>query len=119
MSKPTHTKGDWTRGTNTASKNWMRVYCNGRLIAEAKTLSPNGQRKETDFKEEEANAILIAHAPKLLRMVRDLKDCIKRLTEDNLSQFDRDREAEWIGDAHELLQSVNPNYYDNANSQQP
>jgi hypothetical protein len=53
--------------------------------------------------EKEANAQLIAAAPELLQMVIDLKGCIKRLTEDRLTQFERDREAQWIGGAHELI----------------
>jgi hypothetical protein len=49
-------------------------------------------------------------------MVKDLKDCIKRLTSDEeMSQFDMDAEAQWIGDAHELLYKINPDYYRNAN----
>lgn len=63
-----------------------------------------------------SNAKLISHAPELLQMVSDLKDCIKRLTNDDISQFDRDKEAYWIGEAHELLTKVNPDYYKNANS---
>jgi len=51
----------------------------------------------------------------LFQMVRDLKNCIKRLSQDGLSQFDRDREAQWEGEAHELLTRINPNYYKNAN----
>jgi len=65
--------------------------------------------------EREANARLITAAPELLQMVYDLKKCIKRLTEDNLFQFQKDAEAEWIGEAHELLMKVEPDYYRNAN----
>lgn len=43
-------------------------------------------------------------------MVKSLKECIQRLTSDHLSQFDRDLEAYWIGEAHELLIGINPNY---------
>ena len=60
--------------------------------------------------EQDANAKLIAAAPELLKMVYDLKNCIKRLTSDELTQFDKDQEAEWIGEAHELLYKINPNY---------
>lgn len=60
--------------------------------------------------QDEANARLIAAAPDLLQMVNDLKNCIKRLTEDNLTQENRDKEAQWIGEAHELLLKINPNY---------
>lgn len=51
----------------------------------------------------------------LFQMVKDLKNCINRLSQDGLSQFDRDREAQWEGEAHELLSRINPNYYKNAN----
>ena len=52
----------------------------------------------------------------LFQMVKDLKNCIKRLSQDNVTQFDRDKEAQWEGEAHELLVRINPNYYRNANS---
>lgn len=55
----------------------------------------------------EANARLLAAAPELLQMVCDLKQCVKRLTEDDVSQYDRDTEAQWIGEAHELLTKIN------------
>jgi len=63
----------------------------------------------------EANAKLIAAAPEMFEMIRKLKDCIKRLSQDDLSQFDRDTEAQWEGEAHELLTRINPGYYKNAN----
>lgn len=111
-----HTKGQWIKGTKTSKRDWMKIYSNGKLIAEVKELSKKGERKATDFEEENANAHLIAHAPELLQMVKDLKDCIHRLTSDiEMSQNDIDTEAEWIGDAHELLYKINPNYYQNAN----
>jgi len=114
--KTKHTGGQWIKGTNTSSRDWMRIYSEGKLIAEVKELSKKGERKATDFEEEGANAHLIMYAPELLQMVYDLKNCIKRLTSDaEMSQFDRDAEAEWIGDAHELLYKVNPDYYKNAN----
>lgn len=65
-----------------------------------------------------ANAKLIAAAPELLQMVYDLKECVKRLSQDNLSQYDRDTEAQWEGEAHALLVHINPNYYRNANEKQ-
>lgn len=55
----------------------------------------------------EANARLLAAAPELLQMVYDLKQCVKRLTQDDVSQYDRDTEAQWIGEAHELLLKIN------------
>lgn len=61
------------------------------------------------------NATLMASAPELFQMVLDLKNCIKRLTQDNLSQYERDTEAQWEGEAHELLTRINPGYYKNAN----
>lgn len=66
--------------------------------------------------EDTANAELIAASPELFQMVRDLKDCIRRLTSDEaLTQYDKDTEAQWEGEAHELLTRINPNYYKNAN----
>lgn len=114
--KTNHTKRQWTQGTNTASIEWMQIFCNGKVIAEAKPLSKKGERNATDFAEEDANAKLIAHAPELLVMVNDLKNCIKRLTNDDLDQSEKDLEAYWIGEAHELLSKINPDYYTNANA---
>ena len=113
--KNKHTAGQWVKGTNTSKRDWMQIYCNGKMIADVKELSKKGQRKATDFEEEGANAHLIAHAPELLQMVYDLKQCIQRLTQDNLSQSERDTEAQWEGEAHELLLKINPDYYSNAN----
>ena len=44
-----HSKGQWVKGTNTSSKDWMKIFCNGKLIADVKELSKKGQRKATDF----------------------------------------------------------------------
>jgi hypothetical protein len=46
----------------------------------------------------------------LFEMVKSLKDCIQRLTSDHISQEDKDKEAQWIGETHELLIGINPNY---------
>ena len=114
--KTKHTQGQWIKGTNTSSRDWMKIYADGKLIAEVKELSKKGERKASDFEEEGANAQLIMYAPQLLQMVKDLKDCIGRLTSDTeMSQNDKDVEAEWVGDAHELLYKINPDYYRNAN----
>lgn len=43
----------------------------------------------------------------LLQMVKDLKNCVSRLCSDNATQYLRDAEAEWIGEAHELLNRLN------------
>ena len=83
----------------------------GAYIAEIKWERAAGGLNDED----QANAKLIAAAPELFQMVRDLKDCIKRLTQDNLSQFERDAEAQWEGEAFELITRINPNYYRNAN----
>lgn len=56
-----------------------------------------------------------AENKELFQMVFNLKNCIHRLSQDGLSQFDRDAEAQWEGEAHELLTRINPNYYKNAN----
>ena len=109
------TQGQWVKGSNTSTNDWMKIYCDGKHIATVKELSKKGERKATDFEEEGANAQLIAHAPELFEMVKQLKWCIKRLTADNLSQFDRDAEAQWEGEAHELLTKINPDFYKNAN----
>jgi len=73
---------------------------------------------DEENEEQQANAQLIMYAPELLQMVYDLKKCIERLTNDNLElhQEDRDKEAQWIGEAHELLHAINPDYYTNANA---
>lgn len=66
--------------------------------------------------EAKANARLIAAAPEMLQMIYCLKKCIERLTSDDaLTQYDKDTEAQWIGEAHELLNKVAPGYYNNAN----
>ena len=53
----------------------------------------------------------------LFQMVRDLKSCIQRLSQDGLTQDERDKEAQWEGEAHELLLKINPDYYQNANAE--
>ena len=113
--KTKHTQGQWIKGTNTSKRDWMQIWCNGKKIADVKELSKKGERKATDFDEEGANAQLIMYAPELLQMVNNLKKCIQRLTSDNLTQLDRDKEAQWEGEAHELLYRINPDYYTNAN----
>ena len=60
--------------------------------------------------QDNANAVLMAAAPELLQMVYDLQKCIGRLTDDHINQYDRDTEAQWIGEAHELLYRINPDY---------
>lgn len=65
---------------------------------------------ETATKQSIANSHLIAAAPELMQMVNDLKNCIGRLCHDRVSQDDRDKEAQWIGEAHELLYSINTDY---------
>jgi hypothetical protein len=116
--KTKHTPGQWVKGTNTSKRDWMQIRCNGKIIADVKELSKKGERKAIDLEEEGANAQLIMYAPELLQMVYDLKKCIERLTNDNLElhQEDKDKEAQWIGEAHELLHAINPDYYTNANA---
>lgn len=104
------------------SKNCITIQCDGfredakgGYIAEIKWERNNGGITPED----EANAKLIAAAPELFQMVRDLKECIKRLSQDGVSQYDRDTEAQWEGEAFELLTRINPNYYKNANEVTP
>lgn len=115
------TKGTWEwkqkRGNNFYEHT---IYSGDSVIAELNGDTP---------KEIAANAEAICNAvnstygkgidpflvPELIQMVIDLKNCIKRLSQDNLSQADRDTEAQWEGEAHELLLRINPNYYKNAN----
>lgn len=107
--KTQHTQGPWdAHSNNEIHPLWDEDGLH--IIAE---IPEDAQQSE---QEKTANARLIAAAPDLLQMVYDLKKCIERLTEDGVSQFDRDKEAEWIGEAHELLLKVNPYYYNNANS---
>jgi len=75
--------------------------------------------KVTQFdKEGKAIKPLTEREQELFEMVKRLKDCIKRLTSDDaLTQFDKDKEVQWEGEAHELLCKINPNYYKNANEQ--
>lgn len=114
--KTNHTTGEWTQGTNTNSEEWMKIFCNNKVVAVINTINKKGQRQQGDFEEENANTKLIAASPQLMQMVYDLKNCIKRLTEDGISQEDRDKEAQWIGEAHELLYKINNDYYNNANT---
>ena len=112
-----HTQGQWVKGTNTAKRDWMQIRCNGKIIAEIKELSKKGERKAKDFEEEGANAQLIMYAPELLQMVYNLKKCIERLTSDDLElhKEDKDKESQYVAEAHELLYVINPDYYTNAN----
>ena len=111
--KTKHTPEKWTL-TKGQRDFLIRAGEKGFVIAE---VSCNGIAHFIgNEKEAEANAKLIKHAPELLQMVYDLKNCIKRLTQDELSQEERDKEAQWIGEAHELLFKIDPDYYTNANT---
>ena len=77
--KTKHTKGNWDRNMNTHSKKWMQIFVDGNLIAEAKPLHKIGERQNTDFEEEEANAKLIAAAPDLLKGLIEAKTIIYNL----------------------------------------
>lgn len=112
--KTKHTAGPWEiHGHNIEGKILIgkkgEKYNTGKIV----TIGWNCCGKDSE--EWKANAKLIAAAPELLQMVNELKNSVKRLTEDNLSQEDRDKEAQWIGEAHELLYKINPDYYTNAN----
>ena len=113
-----HTPGPWvyrqSRGNN--AYEYKVVIPGGRTICEMEA------NDLEDIKTVIANAALIASAPQLKKeneelfeMVRQLKNCINRLSQDGLTQHERDTEAQWEGEAHELLARINPNYYRNAN----
>ena len=106
--KNKHTPGNWTSGASGGTvyaslNNTTTVIC---------VLEPVPLKITPEI---EANANLIAAAPELLQMVYDLKQCIKRLTQDDLTQYERDTEAQWEGEAHALLTRINPDWYSNAN----
>ena len=108
----THTSGNWT--LEYCLDNSIFVKSGENFISHIETQENSGISDEMN-----ANARLIAAAPELLQMVYDLKKCIERLTSDtNLTQEDKDKEAQWVGEAHELLAVINPNYYNNANELQ-
>ena len=84
-----------------------------------KQIANEGQQQPVQgegFTDEQIQHNFMLYNRELFQMVRDLKDCIKRLSQDNLSQIERDKEAQWEGEAHELLTRINPNYYKNANA---
>lgn len=108
-----HTAGKWIFRKYIDNSICIRKGQKGIVIAE---LTTQAQSMGIDENEAEANAKLIAAAPELLQMVFSLKECIERLTSDDyLTQYDKDTEAQWIGEAHELLTAINPDYYNNAN----
>jgi hypothetical protein len=111
-----HTQGNWTAKGN-ANNRYVRAHKNGFCIAEVSTPNEVGDYLTDD--EAEANAKLIASAPELLQMVYDLMKCVQRLSEDGVSQENRDKEAQWIGEAHELLYKINPQYSTKSNPIEP
>lgn len=63
--------------------------------------------------EVEANAQLIAIAPDLLEMLHGTMKALNRMIE----KHDPDSiEAEWVGNAHEVIHKATKGYYNNANS---
>jgi hypothetical protein len=118
-----HTPGTWQIGNGEFSRQYangiMSKLPTGEIIHICSISNLLDGKNNTDkWIEAEANANLIAAAPELLQMVYDLKECVKRLSQDNLSQYDRDTEAQQEGEANELLIRINPNYYKNANEKQ-
>jgi hypothetical protein len=77
------------------------IWCNGDVMHEFVII-----HNETTSRQSEANVKLIENAPELLYMVESLAKSIQRLTGDDVSQFDRDNEAEWIGNAYELINKI-------------
>ena len=109
-----HTKGNW-KAVAQMPEGYSIETEQGQVIAFTQCDEEFNDTNPITQDQEVANAELIAHSPELLQMVYDLKNCIKRLTEDGMSQEDRDNEAQWIGEAHELLYKINSDYYKNAN----
>lgn len=114
--KNKHTSGQWVSLNKPGTGIYKIVSDTLQEICETQMPYGNDLTRPEVFEQGKANAKLIAAAPELLQMVYDLKQCIKRLTQDDLSQFDRDTEAQWEGEAHELLTRINPDYYTNANA---
>ena len=74
------TQGDWTPGTNKASKEWMQLFCNKKVILEVNTIHRNGQRQNGDFDKEEANAQYTALAVNnLASLAEALDEAINRV----------------------------------------
>lgn len=109
-----HTTGQWiAKDVHDSTRVFEIKSDTGKNIATI--WQYNNGTKAIDGYEQQANAQLIAHAPELLQMVYDLKQAVKKLSQDDLTQFDRDREAQIEGEAHELLTKINPDYYSNTN----
>lgn len=91
QTKELFTQGEWSKGKNTSSTEWMHVYANGKPIARALTINKRGEREAGDFAEEEANAALIAQAK---NMYYRLKDVAQRLHyfQSDAEMSDQDRE---------------------------
>ncbi len=108
MKNNNHTKGEWKAKVNPILGTENLIEIDNICVM-----------KRTDD-EAQANAERIVKAvnshDELFKMVYDLKKCVERLTQDNVTQEERDLEAYWIGEAHELLHKVNPDYYQNANA---
>jgi len=102
-----HTPGQWGKRASLSSDFHHIRYITDEDGNEIAKIRHNLEQSQ---KEALANAQLIAKAPELLQMVNDLKNCIQRLTSDNLTQSKRDLESEWVGNAHELLHNINPDY---------
>lgn len=76
-----------------------------------------GVQEDETIKHVDLTPLMSEKERESFELIYSLKKCIERLTSDNaLTQFDKDQEAEWIGQAHEYLHKINPNYYKNANS---
>lgn len=92
--KAAHTPGPWA----------MRLGDTGEDI---EILGPyNSNITVCDKVNSTEDARLIKAAPEMLEMIKNLMACVKRLTEDNVTQYQRDIEAEWIGEANELIREA-------------
>ncbi len=86
--KTTHTAREWTKGTNTATKDWMTIYASGKPIAEVKPINKKGERQAGDFEREDANARLIAASPDLLEALQSCLNWAKNGNQEHLIVFE-------------------------------
>lgn len=111
-------------GTPVSYYPYINIEYNKNIIAVIDMDRMEMQRISRETTEKFANHIINAcnnfdrlteENKQLFKMVRDLKFVVNKLSQDDLTQFERDGFAQWEGEAHELLLKINPNYFKNAN----